>query len=71
MKESLDPRYVQLQEYFRQIQERMADPSLDQRSKSYFQTVRYYKKHEPVVKKIEELKAILSELEGLRRPRDR
>jgi peptide chain release factor 1 len=61
----MNPKFLKIEERFRQLQDRLADPSLDQGSDEYRKIVREYKKLEPAVKKVVELRKVLSDLDGL------
>jgi peptide chain release factor 1 len=62
----MNPKFVQLEERFHQLQDRLADGSLDQSSSEYQQIIREYKRLETAVQKVSRLKKILADIEGVK-----
>ncbi len=61
----MNPKFIQLEERFHQIQDRLADPSLDQGSAECRKMLREFKRLEAAVRKTADLRKILKEIEGL------
>ena len=61
----MNPKFLQLEERFHQIQDRLADPSLDQGSADCRKMLREYKRLEVAVRKTGDLRKVLKEIEGL------